>query len=332
MIDNETYRCRIGTYSLNTKSSHRKSHSDSRNFIYSCSNVDGPQNIIFFILYAIFIVYFTAFSMSIISSFSSSHSPHANLYDYPRYNILSEHCSTYVKLFCCILCYHVLKRLIRKQIYLQHENSFSVIQVFKMYLNVKQRSHKIILCSIIWIYLLNFLSVSIVNPSLINPGPDNSLSIFYQNVQGLIPFSELRNVNPKLNVTKLFELQSYVSKHKPDLVVLNETWLKKSILDNEILPTDHYNIFRLDRSPRSHPPDSTNVNKFRKNGGGVLIAVKSDLKLNAKEIKPCGGAEIIALELVMPNGNSIVVCTCYRVGTLEADNHNRIVGFLESMS
>ena len=39
------------------------------------------------------------------------------------------------------------------------------------------------------------------NPSIVNPGPWQA-NIFYQNVQGLIPFSELSNPNPSLNMEK----------------------------------------------------------------------------------------------------------------------------------
>ena len=337
MIDYETYRCRIGVYNINCKRDFSIRNRSKRSLRYigdSCPNID---NIKFYMLYVIFIIYFTALSMSILPSLSNSHSPHANLTFYPRENFLSFQYVILVKLFCSILWCHVLKRCIYNNKILcstsRHLKSakFSLNQVFNSYFKIKKRSTKYIVCSIVWIYLFNFLSVSIVNPSLLNPGPDNSLTVFYQNVQGLVPFGDLNNPNPNLNVTKLFELQSYVSRNKPDVVVLNETWLMKSINDNEILPTNYYNIFRRDRSAFSHPPDPMNAKKFRKNGGGVLIAINSDLKLSAKEIKRCGGAEIIAVELVLPNGNKIVICTCYRVGTLEVDNHDKITGFLESI-
>ena len=97
------------------------------------------------------------------------------------------------------------------------------------------------------------------------------------------------------------------------------------------MPIDRYNNFRLDRSPTSHPPDPINPTKFRKNGGGVLVAIKSNLELNSKQIKSFSGAEIIAIELTLPNGSKIIVCTCYRVGTLETENYNQIVNFFKSL-
>ena len=61
-----------------------------------------------------------------------------------------------------------------------------------------------------WSFLINFLVITIVNPSLLNPGPIQNISVAYQNVQGLIPFSQLDNEHPTLDTTKIFELNSYM--------------------------------------------------------------------------------------------------------------------------
>ena len=68
--------------------------------------------------------------------------------------------------------------------------------------------------------------------SLVNPGPANRISVVYQNVQGLIPFSNLTDNCPNLDVAKITELHFNVSVNKPDVIILNETWLKSSILDS----------------------------------------------------------------------------------------------------
>jgi hypothetical protein len=132
---------------------------------------------------------------------------------------------------------------------------------------------------IFFITLFNFLMIGIVNTSLLNPGPEQNLKIYYQNVQGLIPFSNLSDAHPHLDRTKILELNTYILKDKPDIVLLNETWLKKSIKDHEIIEDKVYKIFRTDRSILSHPPDRANSKKFRKNGGGVLIAVRDDIAI-----------------------------------------------------
>ena len=120
--------------------------------------------------------------------------------------------------------------------------------------------------------------------SLMNPGPGNCISVVYQNVQGLIPFSELKNDSPLLQESKTNELQAYTYMKKPDVLIFNETWLKDTIHSNEILHPDSYKIFRCDRSPKTHPPDPGNPNRFRRNGGGVLIAISQRLDVNVKRV------------------------------------------------
>ena len=71
------------------------------------------------------------------------------------------------------------------------------------------------------------------NMSLLNPGPANTLSVVYQNVQGFIPFSNLSDNCPNLDVNKIAELQLNVSVNKPDIIIINETWLKSSNLDSK---------------------------------------------------------------------------------------------------
>lgn len=107
---------------------------------------------------------------------------------------------------------------------------------------------------------ISIVLIIISNCSLLNPGPD-SISVYYQNIHGLLAFSTLGKINPILNLTKVIEFQSFVISNNPDIIVLNETWLKTNILSTEIFPNDSYTIFRLDRSTSSHPPDPINPNK-----------------------------------------------------------------------
>ena len=58
----------------------------------------------------------------------------------------------------------------------------------------------------------------------------NELQVYYQNVQGLLPFKELDRVQPKLIETKIFEINSYVNQYKPHVIMLNETLLKKLLV------------------------------------------------------------------------------------------------------
>ena len=179
---------------------------------------------------------------------------------------------------------------------------------------------------------LTLFLIIISNTSLLNPGPKiHGLTCFFQNVQGLITFSSLGKSFPEINRTKITEFQSHIFETPPDIVILNETCLKPAINDKEILPSKMYKIFRVDRSVSSHPPDPTNHRKFKLNGGGVLIAVKNTLNLNPKLIKLTCSAEVLTVELSLPNKNKICVSTLYRVGTLGWDNFLRLQQYYSSI-
>ena len=105
--------------------------------------------------------------------------------------------------------------------------------------------------------------------------------------------------------------------------------LKSTIHDEEILSSNSYKIFRCDRTIFTHPPDLNNPLKFRKNGGGVLIAINSSLQLSSKEISLKCKAEMLAVELMLNDNSKIVISTCYRVGTLGIPNFQEITRTLD---
>ena len=108
---------------------------------------------------------------------------------------------------------------------------------------------------ILWVHTVNFYLIIKAYPAIKNPGPNfkNELTVYYQNIQGLIPFGQLGKEHPVFNNAKLIELHHYVESRVPDIVVLNETWLKESINSSEILLSKLNTIFRRDRCPDSHP-------------------------------------------------------------------------------
>ena len=93
-----------------------------------------------------------------------------------------------------------------------------------------------------------------------------------------------------------------------------------SIIDNEIFLSQHYKIFRCNRTVDTHPPDPSNPKKFRKNGGGVLIVAKADIAYEVKRVKVECKAELLAIEIITENKSKVIIATCYRVGTLSQDN------------
>ena len=177
--------------------------------------------------------------------------------------------------------------------------------------------------------VMNLLLIIICYPGILNPGP--VITGMFQNVRGFVPFSTLNEPVLPLSTTKLQDFQSYVFGSDPGLVVLNETWLSNDHFDNEILPDRAYKIFRLDRSAKTHPFVPHNPQKFRKRGGGILIAVKSNLNIESKQVGRRVKAEILSVE--MKCGNDIFcITTCYRVGTLQHENFMEVEKHLRSIA
>lgn len=170
-----------------------------------------------------------------------------------------------------------------------------------------------------FLFILNIFLIVICNTSILNPGPNN-FSVMYNNVHGFINTRDLASDSPPLNMTKMHEIHAYIYSHEPDILIFNETWLKKSIIDSEILP-DTYKVFRVDRSSKTHPWDPDRPKRFRKHGGGVLIAHRTDLDLSSvKFSKISVQAELLSIQFKTTSGRKFCVSTFYRVGTLGAEN------------
>ena len=334
MIDICTYRLRIGCYNPSKQSKFKSGRSK-----HDCTDIDRSLgqsygDLLFFIYMYIYI-YLTCMMFCvceyILLSVRSSDSDYEceSLYGgcpriLPNYRgwYLPSTSNVHVDLLYLCLISFIVKRFMSRNMNNKGGNmcNFSPAKIFfaDKTTNVRQIFSTILL----FILTITFLMIAIINPNIKNPGPGN-LSIFYQNVQGLIPVSNLGMDNPILNRSKIFELNTHLTTEKPDIVVLNETWLVKSIKNREIIEGNMYNVFRCDRSQSSHPSDPDDPRKFRKSGGGVLIAIRSDIEAASKKIKLSGGAEIVAIQTTI-NGLKYIFCTCYRVGTLGAANQDCI--------
>ena len=111
--------------------------------------------------------------------------------------------------------------------------------------------------------LLLFLIV-LANVSILNPGSAKvtSLNCYFQNVQGFVTLNSISKPFPDLCITKILEFQTYIFENAPDIIILNEIWLKPSIRSTEILPGKSYKVSRIDRSPETHPPNLEDPKKF----------------------------------------------------------------------
>ena len=134
---------------------------------------------------------------------------------------LSLMCLTHIKIgyFC------LLSSIILKNISLGHATrKYHILKLGSS--KLARILSQFLLCLLI----ITFLLIGIVNLGMLNPGP-SSLKICYQNVQGLIPIKDLTLKQPSLNMTKICELNAYININRPDVIMLNETWLKKSVND-----------------------------------------------------------------------------------------------------
>ena len=297
--------------------------------------VDRNQPSFLFLLYVFgyflySLVIFTLF-LSLSLLLSVEHQPKTNA----TYNCCF---SKYYPNFVCLSIYNVNPLFVQitfdtlysfLPVILHHNMKWSIKSLFKYFSKLRLTESLAYLHSFS-ILSVNLLLIVISNMSLVNPGPTSSnLTLFYQNVQGLVSPRNMNDVHPSLNLTKIMEFQSFINLHQFDIVMLSETWLKPSIKDHEILPFTNYKIFRLDRSFSTHPPDVSNPDKFKRNGGGVIIAVNSELGLNPTLIKSPCNAELLSVKLTLPDNKKFCISNCYRVGTLGDKNFSEISNRLQ---
>lgn len=309
MIDIALYRARIGN--INIPKRKTKNLDVKKSFpVGSLLDNDWYQNIQpLFVIFLLCIVHLIAFSLMMLCDtprVTAQHQP--LLYTESPLDFVAN-----IKLWYNILLSFIILKYYRG----------SVIKFRKRHLKVLSY------CGGLF-SLLNFILITIVNPSLLNPGPNNNFHVYYQNVQGFIPIKDLTNSNPTLNYTKLLEFQNYVNSTKPSIIALNETWLKPSIRDNEILPDSNYKVFRVDRSSMSHPPNPNADNMFKRNGGGVLLAIRVDMEASSSIVKLKCRAEILTIKVSVRDKN-FYFCTCYRVNNLGSLNHDEISTYLNSL-
>ena len=91
--------------------------------------------------------------------------------------------------------------------------------------------------------------------------------------------------------------QNILIAENTDIAFITETWLTKSILDSEILPSNEFNIFRKDREASR--------------GGGVLLAVRSSLFSSIQQIDIPTDLEFVCCEVTTKN-DKFILASCYR--------------------
>ena len=111
------------------------------------------------------------------------------------------------------------------------------------------------------------------------------------------------NIRSLLKPERLDHLKILIHQADPDILVLTETWLKKSTSDSEI-SLSGFNLFRQDRAGK---------------GGGVAIYVKTHFPVTILHAAAIPSSfEIIALKINIGSNDSITVLGVYRPPSADA--------------
>ena len=131
-----------------------------------------------------------------------------------------------------------------------------------------------------------------------NPGPNTApstvLNVLYLNARSIKVFIPLDD-DPSRKICKMSILQELVYDNDYDAVAICETWLNDSVMSAGILTG--YNIYRKDRPGRT--------------GGGVLIAVKSDIRSSHRKNLERDNIEFAVFELVKDSTKSVTLYIVY---------------------
>ena len=109
---------------------------------------------------------------------------------------------------------------------------------------------------------------------------------------------KILNINFQSIRNKVTQFQALMETEKPDIVIGTETWLQDSTYSSELLPSS-YQIFRHDR-----PSDTT--------GGGVLIALRSDLVAMVEDLHPTHSSEMLWTSLHVKGRPMLYIGAFYR--------------------
>ena len=128
----------------------------------------------------------------------------------------------------------------------------------------------------------------------------NQLSLILANFQGIMNKKE--------------ELETVIDIENPDIIVGNETWLKKGIHDSEFLP-DNYNVYRNDRADGY---------------AGVLIAIKKSISSTrlTPEFKDIG---YVACKVNLHKQPPLIINSAYRPPYNDASYFNNLCSQIEKV-
>ena len=134
--------------------------------------------------------------------------------------------------------------------------------------------------------------------------------------------SSVKGNRPIFQTSKLLECQSYLHFIKPDIVIMNKSWLRENINNNnEIVEENFYKMFRLDRTQN----DKDTHSKI----GGLFILVRQDLDLATKLLPMKTFTPIIFIELKFRDNTKMCLSTFYRYGYFDDNISMKLKDTLE---
>ena len=194
MIDLQTYRFQIGINNNRICKVGNRNLRFNRMFCFDVQKLwlmSENKFLIYIVFYLFLIIYLTSISLTIIllcPNHSLSPPTKQSLFKYPRCDFwFSSQLASWLKVFSAILCYQIIKLYIGKSFYLNFtgDSCHGMKKLFEANIGIRKRSFRFLIYVCIWIFSINFFSIAIVNPSMLNPGPRESISVVYQNIQGL---------------------------------------------------------------------------------------------------------------------------------------------------
>ncbi|GFW03119.1 probable RNA-directed DNA polymerase from transposon X-element [Trichonephila clavipes] len=108
--------------------------------------------------------------------------------------------------------------------------------------------------------------------------------------------------------TRICELQDFLNKYKPDIMALQETWLRP----NHTLALANYKIYRNDRIYTTYNPRITSH-------GGTAILIKKSLKHTHIPTPNLNGVEATLVALTPERGDTALIISIY----IPPNNNNR---------
>ncbi|GFU21962.1 putative RNA-directed DNA polymerase from transposon X-element [Trichonephila clavipes] len=116
----------------------------------------------------------------------------------------------------------------------------------------------------------------------------------------------------------MWELRDFVNKYKPDVISLQETWLRPS----HTIALANYKIYRNDRNQLTRNAYTARA------GGGTAIMIKKSMKHTHIPTPNLNGVEATMVALTSESGEQTLIISLYNPPQLNINNLNQNIEIL----